>query len=157
MFTYKSTAFSFAGFIMVLTAAFLSGIRWTFSQLIMQKSKLGLSNPIDFIYHIQPLMVMSLLPIAIGVEGKLLKQNNNWHLTLFPAILGVDLAASKATFRTENMSDSMHTLNLILFGGILAFCMEVAEFMVIRFTSSLTLSIIGVVKVRSEGIALFSN
>ena len=54
---------------MVLTAAFFSGIRWTLSQLIMQKSKLGLENPIDFIFHIQPLMILSLLPIAIGVEG----------------------------------------------------------------------------------------
>merc|ERR1739844_370306 len=68
-FTYKSTAFSFIGFIMVLTAAFFSGIRWTLSQLIMQKSKLGLENPIDFIFHIQPLMILTLLPIAIGVEG----------------------------------------------------------------------------------------
>ena len=69
MFTYKSTTFSFVGFIMVLSAAFFSGIRWTLSQLIMQKSKLGLANPIDFIFHIQPLMILSLLPIAIGVEG----------------------------------------------------------------------------------------
>ena len=69
MFTYKATSFSFVGFIMVLTAAFFSGIRWTLSQLIMQKSKLGLENPIDFIFHIQPLMILSLLPIAIGVEG----------------------------------------------------------------------------------------
>lgn len=69
MFTYKSTSFSFVGFMMVLTAAFFSGIRWTLSQLIMQKSKLGLQNPIDFIFHIQPLMILSLLPIAIGAEG----------------------------------------------------------------------------------------
>ena len=71
MFTYKSTTFSLIGFLMVLTAAFFSGIRWTLSQLIMQKSKLGLENPIDFMFHIQPLMILSLLPIAIGVEGKL--------------------------------------------------------------------------------------
>ena len=70
MFTYKATSFSLIGFSMVLIAAFFSGIRWTLSQLIMQKSKLGLENPVDFIFHIQPLMILSLLPIAIGVEGK---------------------------------------------------------------------------------------
>ena len=69
MFTYKATSFSLIGFSMVLIAAFFSGIRWTLSQLIMQKSKLGLENPVDFIFHIQPLMILSLLPIAIGVEG----------------------------------------------------------------------------------------
>jgi solute carrier family 35 protein C2 len=69
MFTYQSTSFSLIGFMMVLIASFFSGIRWTLSQLIMQKSKLGLQNPVDFIYHIQPLMVLSLLPIAIGAEG----------------------------------------------------------------------------------------
>ena len=57
-----------------MTAAFFSGIRWTLSQLIMQKSKLGLENPIDFIFHIQPLMILTLLPIAIGVEGKLFEK-----------------------------------------------------------------------------------
>ena len=67
MFTYKATSFSLIGFSMVLIAAFFSGIRWTLSQLIMQKSKLGLENPVDFIFHIQPLMILSLLPIAIGV------------------------------------------------------------------------------------------
>ena len=41
MFTYKSTTFSFIGFVMVLSAAFFSGIRWTLSQLIMQKSKVS--------------------------------------------------------------------------------------------------------------------
>ena len=35
----------------------------------------------------------------------------------------------------------------MLFGGLLAFSMEVAEFMVVTFASSLTLAIVGVVKV----------
>ena len=35
----------------------------------------------------------------------------------------------------------------MLVGGLLAFCMEVAEFMVVTFSSSLTLAIVGVVKV----------
>lgn len=127
MFTYKSTAFSFIGFIMVLTAAFFSGIRWTLSQLIMQKSKLGLENPIDFIFHIQPLMILTLLPIAIGVEG-------------------VSIAASEDTFRFQELSTFTHTFFLMTVGGLIAFCMEVAEFLVVTCASSLTLAIIGVFK-----------
>ena len=70
MFTFKSTTFSMAGFLLALSGSFLSGARWTFSQLIMQKSAIGLEHPIDLIYHIQPLMILTLLPIAIGIEGR---------------------------------------------------------------------------------------
>lgn len=35
----------------------------------MQKSELGLSNPIDMVYHIQPWMTVSLLPLAVIMEG----------------------------------------------------------------------------------------
>ena len=114
---------------MVLTAAFFSGIRWTLSQSIMQKSKLGLENPVDFMFHIQPLMILSLLPIAIGVEG-------------------IEFSASDQAFRFHEFSTFTHTLSLMTIGGVLAFCMEVAEFMVVTFASSLTLAIVGVFKVR---------
>ena len=33
-----------------------SGLRWTLSQMVMQKSEMGLANPIDMMYHIQPWM-----------------------------------------------------------------------------------------------------
>lgn len=48
---------------------FCSGLRWTLSQLVMQKADLGLSNPIDMVYHIQPWMTVALLPLAIFMEG----------------------------------------------------------------------------------------
>lgn len=74
LFVYESTVFNMTGFLMVLFASLSSGARWTFSQLIMQKSKLGLSNPIDLVYHIQPLMIMCLIPIFGGFEGKTREQ-----------------------------------------------------------------------------------
>jgi solute carrier family 35, member C2 len=46
LFTYKSTEFDLLGFILLLIASFSSGARWTLAQLVMQKSKLGLHNPI---------------------------------------------------------------------------------------------------------------
>lgn len=42
MFTYKSTQFSTQGFVLVLCASFLGGIRWTLTQLLMQKAELGM-------------------------------------------------------------------------------------------------------------------
>ncbi|XP_064321726.1 solute carrier family 35 member C2 isoform X4 [Phalacrocorax carbo] len=42
MFTYKSTQFNAQGFVLVLCASFLGGIRWTLTQILMQKADLGL-------------------------------------------------------------------------------------------------------------------
>jgi solute carrier family 35 protein C2 len=35
----------------------------------MQKSKLGLENPVDMVYHVQAWMIVAILPLAIGFEG----------------------------------------------------------------------------------------
>ena len=59
----------------------------------------------------------------------------------------MEFSASEYAFRFHEFSTFPHTLSLMLFGGLLAFSMEVAEFMVVTFASSLTLAIVGVVKV----------
>lgn len=70
MFTYKATQFNLLGFNFLLLASFAAGLRWTFAQLLMQKSKLGLHNPVDMVFHVQPWMFLSLLPFTIMFEGK---------------------------------------------------------------------------------------
>ena len=48
MFTFKSTQFHMVGFLLVLCASFLSGLRWTLAQLVLQKNDLGKCQvPID--------------------------------------------------------------------------------------------------------------
>ncbi|XP_048464350.1 solute carrier family 35 member C2 isoform X3 [Rhincodon typus] len=69
MFTYKSTQFNMKGFILVLVASFLGGIRWTLTQILTQKADLGLQNPIDTMYHLQPLMFIGLFPLFLINEG----------------------------------------------------------------------------------------
>ncbi|XP_005491329.2 solute carrier family 35 member C2 isoform X2 [Zonotrichia leucophrys gambelii] len=69
MFTYKSTQFNAQGFVLVLCASFLGGIRWTLTQILMQKAELGLQNPIDIMFHLQPLMFLGLLPLFAVFEG----------------------------------------------------------------------------------------
>ncbi|XP_064096958.1 solute carrier family 35 member C2-like isoform X1 [Macrobrachium nipponense] len=127
LFTYKYTQFNLFGFILVLIASSLSGLRWTLSQLVMQKSELGLSNPIDMVYHIQPWMTVSLLPLAIIMEG-------------------TSIAASEYGFRFKVSSEAMYMWGRVMFGAVLAFCMEVSEYLVVCYTSSLTFSISGVAK-----------
>ncbi|KFM57013.1 Solute carrier family 35 member C2, partial [Stegodyphus mimosarum] len=58
MFTYQSTQFNLEGFLLVLSASFLAGLRWTLAQMVVQRKELGLGNPVDMIYHVQPWMVI---------------------------------------------------------------------------------------------------
>lgn len=41
MLTYKSTQFNMTGFLMVLAASLLGGIRWTMAQMLMQRNEYG--------------------------------------------------------------------------------------------------------------------
>ncbi|XP_058840166.1 solute carrier family 35 member C2 [Topomyia yanbarensis] len=127
LFTYKSTHFDALGFSFLLFASLSSGIRWTFAQLIMQKSKLGLHNPIDMIFHMQPWMILAILPFTIGFEGK----------RIFD---GFD------TFLQTDSSVMLDMWLRISMGAFIAFVMEVSEFLVLTNTSSLTLSVAGIFK-----------
>ena len=114
----------------------ISGIRWTLSQLIMQKSKLGLSNPLDMIYHVQPVMIIVLLPFAVAFEG-------------------LKMSSSLAVFRYEDIGLFLTTVIRVVTGGLIAFFMEVAEYLLVSYTSGLTLSVAGIVKeILSLGLAI---
>ena len=103
----------------------------------MQKAQLGLSNPIDLVYHVQPLMILCLLPFAVVFEG-------------------TRISASISVFRFQEISVFLETLGLIGIGGMIAFFMEVAEFLLVSYTSGLTLSVAGIVKeVISLAMAIF--
>ncbi|KAI5702025.1 hypothetical protein M8J76_002143 [Diaphorina citri] len=123
MFTYKATAFNWLGFSLVLLASFSSGLRWTLAQFVMQRSDLNMNSPIDMVYHVQPWMIVSILPFAILFEGPL----------VISSLVENPYLSHKFTLG-------------LLEGAILASSMEFAEFMVVSQTSSLTLSIVGIVK-----------
>lgn len=127
LFTYHSTQFNLEGFIMVLSASVLSGMRWTLAQIVTQKSEIGLQNPIDMMYHIQPWMIITLLPLAATIEG-------------------VPLATTDSFFRFSEYSVLFGNLGLVLMGAVLAFMLEFSEFLLVCQTSSLTLSIAGIFK-----------
>ncbi|XP_003743601.1 solute carrier family 35 member C2 [Galendromus occidentalis] len=129
LFTYQSTQFNLEGFLLVLSASALAGLRWTLAQLVMQRKELGLGNPVDMMYHIQPWMIVGLLPLAIAFEGS-------------------RLATSEKIFRFSPEQEEVLLNNLlrILGGSVIAFFMEVSEYLLLSYTSSLTLSIAGILK-----------
>ncbi|KAG5677280.1 hypothetical protein PVAND_007050 [Polypedilum vanderplanki] len=127
LFTYKSTEFDLLGFILLIIASFSSGARWTLAQMLMQKSKLGLHNPIDMIYYMQPYMLISLLPFAIVFESTKLLD----HVSMIFDMEGYEILVLWIK---------------ISIGAFLAFFMEISEFLVLSQTSSLTLSVSGIFK-----------
>lgn len=38
--------------------------------MLSRLSCAGLSNPVDMVFHLQPVMILALLPIAVPVDGK---------------------------------------------------------------------------------------
>ncbi|XP_011204645.2 solute carrier family 35 member C2 [Bactrocera dorsalis] len=125
MFTYEAADFNTLGFIFLLLASLSSGIRWSFAQFVMQKSKLGLHNPIDMIYYMQPWMIASVLPFLITFEAS--------------KLYNIDLSTLSNDVITRNVF-------YITFGAVLAFLMECSEYLVLSKTSGLTLSIAGIFK-----------
>ncbi|KAM4570989.1 solute carrier family 35 member C2-like [Fundulus diaphanus] len=127
MFTFESTQFNMEGFIMVLLASFIGGIRWTLTQVLMQKAELGLQNPIDAMYHLQPLMFLCLFPLFLYNEA-------------------LSLSVSEKLFRVTELSPLLYSLMTLSLGGALAFGLGFSEFLLVSRTSSLTLSISGIFK-----------
>lgn len=83
LFTYKATEFNVLGFILLLVASMSSGLRWTCVQLLLQNCKANMRNPVDMIYHMQPWMIVSLLPFVIWIEGTFFYLNQNCCTSFF--------------------------------------------------------------------------
>lgn len=82
LFVHKSTSFDMWGFTVVFSASVTSGIRWILCQRVMQRDHLGLGHPLDLIYHVQPMMLMSLVPLVGIFDG----ESCNLLLALFRSI-----------------------------------------------------------------------
>jgi solute carrier family 35 protein C2 len=117
--------FSALGFILVILAAFFSGFRWGLTQILLLRNP-ATSNPFASIFFLAPVMFLSLLILAIPVEG-------------FPALwhgLG-NLIEQKGVILGPCV---------LLFPGMIAFCMTASEFALLQRTSVVTLSIAGIFK-----------
>lgn len=84
---------------------------------------LGLSNPIDMMYHVQPWMILTLIPWTFFIEALPLISKGSLSIFL-----------------------DVNPFIYILIGSFLAFLMELSEYLLITYTSSLTLSIAGIFK-----------
>lgn len=117
--------FKLGGFILVISAAFFSGFRWGLTQILLLRNP-ATSNPFSSIFFLAPVMFVTLICIAIPVEG-------------FPALIdGLKTLAAEW--------GALTTPFLILFPGTIAFLMTASEFALLQRTSVVTLSIAGIFK-----------
>jgi solute carrier family 35 protein C2 len=125
MMVFGEVEFSALGFILVISAAFFSGFRWGLTQILLLRNP-ATSNPFSSIFYLAPIMFASLFIIAIPVET-------------FPALFhGIHLLVDeKGPFLGPA---------LLLFPGVIAFCMTASEFALLQRTSVVTLSIAGIFK-----------
>jgi solute carrier family 35, member C2 len=142
------TQFVLVGFLLVMTAAMLAGLRWTITQVLLQGGTLGDNNnsnssghgggrsPVEAIYQLTPIMGISLLVLSLGHE-KL------W-----------DTLPTSPYF--ETLSHALLTGVIMLVGGLIAFLMVWSEFALIANTSALTFMVAGTFKeILTVGAAVF--
>ncbi|KAI1134372.1 triose-phosphate transporter family-domain-containing protein [Hypoxylon sp. FL0543] len=117
--------FQLGGFILVISAAFFSGFRWGLTQILLLRNP-ATSNPFSSIFFLAPVMFLTLIVIALPVEG------------FFELIEGLrTLSDEWGPFRTPL---------ILLFPGTIAFLMTASEFALLQRSSVVTLSIAGIFK-----------
>ena len=117
--------FELSGFVLVISAAFFSGFRWGLTQILLLRNP-ATSNPFSSIFFLAPIMFVTLMLIAVPVEG-------------FPALV-VGLRELSAEW------GPVKTPLILLFPGTIAFLMTASEFTLLKRSSVVTLSIAGIFK-----------
>lgn len=102
------TQFELAGMIEVLTASALGGLRWSLTQILLDKESMGMSNPIATLFWLAPVMGLTLSIVSMSVDG--------WGNVL----------GNEKFF--GNLWLVLETTLTILIPGCIAFCMNVTEF-----------------------------
>lgn len=125
LMVFGEVEFKLGGFLLVITAAFFSGFRWGLTQMLLLRNP-ATSNPFSSIFYLTPVMFLTLILIAIPVEG------------FGPLWEGLKtLSQEWGTFMTPLF---------LLFPGCIAFLMTASEFALLQRTSVVTLSIAGIFK-----------
>ncbi|KAI5789124.1 triose-phosphate transporter family-domain-containing protein [Geopyxis carbonaria] len=125
MMVASEAKFVFTGFILVITASALSGVRWSLTQLLLLQNP-ATSNPFSSIFYLAPCMFVAILVIAIPVEG------------FGPLFDGFGQLVDKKGF--------FASIVIIIFPGVVAFLMVSSEFALLKRSSVVTLSICGIFK-----------
>ena len=125
MMVFGESAFHALGFALAISASFFSGFRWALTQILLLRHP-ATSNPFASIFLLSPIMFVSLFTLALFAES-------------FSSVV-----ASLAAMTSEY--SLLYVVGLLLFPGLLAFCMIASEYTLLQRTNVVTLSICGIFK-----------
>jgi solute carrier family 35 protein C2 len=109
----SETQFDFWGMVEVLSASCLGGLRWSLTQMLLDKQSMGMNTPIATIFWLAPTMGLSLSFCSLIFEG--------WS----------NLLSEQAFF--GDLGKSFMTMTYIATAGILAYLMTVSEYLYVSY------------------------
>lgn len=101
------THFILEGFLLVISASALGGLRWSLTQILLKNKAMGLDNPAATIFWLSPSMGFTLAILSAILEG--------WG----------------AVYHSEffiGFGKAFETIMFLVAPGIIAFCMVMSEF-----------------------------
>ena len=126
------TQFNAIGFLICLSAAAVSAIRWVVAQKVMHSpssNKYGLHHPVILLYHAMP--VMTVVTFSFSCMHEQWWKEEKWD-------------QKEWTFHTP--TEWLMAFATVLFGACMAFGMTLSEFELLKTTSAITVMIIGTAK-----------
>jgi len=113
------------GILFVLTASMMSGLRWSFTQILLKRNKNPYTtNSINTIFYLSPTMCVTLFFLGLIFEGG-------------SEFIHAEIWQERGIFTT---------LCLMIVPGFLAFMMTLCEFKLLSVVQVITLSIAGIFK-----------
>ncbi|KDQ49376.1 hypothetical protein JAAARDRAFT_42940 [Jaapia argillacea MUCL 33604] len=121
----SETHFILGGFLLVISASALGGLRWSLTQLLLKNKKMGMDNPAATIFWLSPVMGVTLAIISAILD--------RWNLVF-----------SSPFF--DGTLNALNTIAFLVLPGVLAFCMVLSEFYIIQRVGIVPMSIAGIAK-----------
>ncbi|RHY36120.1 hypothetical protein DYB30_010910 [Aphanomyces astaci] len=122
--SYGTIHFVVIGFVLVLSASILGTLRWVLTQFLMQQMDPRQNKSLAVVFHIAPVSALSLVPIALLVDG----------------------AGLTSSVFARDMTLWMECLVFLTTGGFLSFLLIYVEVELVKSTSALSLGIAGNLK-----------
>ena len=126
---WSGTEFELTGISLVLAAAAISGLRWTFTQLLLLKENL-IINPVVAIFYFSPVMGLFLLILS--------------RLFELPGASSADYLPAFGF--AETYSEAFGIVFAIFLSAILAFALVLSEYQLLMLTSVTTFCVVGILK-----------
>ncbi|KAF9268768.1 TPT-domain-containing protein [Marasmius fiardii PR-910] len=119
------TQFVLGGFLLVISASGLGGLRWALTQLLLKNGKMGFTNPVATIFWLSPSMGVTLAILSMIIES--------WGSLFASEFFGTFWAA-------------LQTMLFLIAPGVVAFCMVLSEFYILQRAGVVPMSIAGIAK-----------